>query len=446
MTASKGFNGDQFLEAEVQRLVKTHGIKTVIETGTYLGDSTKAFATMGPKVYSVELEAKYFMAANWDLDNVEVILGYSPQVLKLLLRSGTLEGPILFYLDAHWGEHSPLLEELKVIAESGVKPAVIIIHDFFNPERPEFGFDTWDIGPYKLELIAPLLKEIYGDGGGYYYNDQADGQKRGVIFIGPAPFSPPPLITPTVGVVYLTYKNDLCWICYSLQLLVKHLKGPYRITVIAEPDCQEIIKTWGLPVTYHYVEPWKDGYAFAMYQKSLADQYTDSELIMILDSDHMLLEPCALGSFFIDAKPIIRYRPWDQDPNDPGLAEGRRQWAPPTERVLGIPLDHDYMLGPPFLFWRDTFQGLRNRIEEVTGLSFHDAVYSAHPYHYTNFLKHPKVYCDYEALGLYAARFEPERYSLVPHVPGQHWPFRVFWSHGDWSAPLQAQFDELLKT
>jgi hypothetical protein len=249
-----------------------------------------------------------------------------------------------------------------------------------------------------------------------------------------------------LGVFYCTYHRDLCWVVYSAQLLFKHLKADFQLTIVAEPDCEKVCSTWGLPsTTYHYVEPWKDGYAFAMYQKSIADTYMqDADLVMLLDSDHILLEPATLDQFITGGKPLIHYREWDEDPNDVNLVEGYRQWAPPTERAVGIPLDRDYMRGPPFLFWRDTFSHLRERVQENTGLPFHDVVYSDKPFDYRSFLSHPKTYCDYEALGLYAAKFEPERYHVVHQRNDEHWPFHVFWSHGDWTQAIRDRLDNLL--
>jgi hypothetical protein len=246
-------------------------------------------------------------------------------------------------------------------------------------------------------------------------------------------------------VFYVTYRKDLCWIVYSAQLLHKHFRAAFDTVICAEEDCRDVCETWGLPrTTYHYTKPWPDGYAFAMYQKTMADQFTDADLICLMDSDHILLEPAYLEDFMDHGKPIIRYRDWDEDPNDPSLIIGQQQWAPPTERVMGSSLDKDYMVGAPFIFWRDTFLGVRNRVEEVTGLPFHDAVYSDRPYVYTNFLNHPKVYCDFESLGLYGAKFQADRYHLVHHPRGLHWPFRTYWSHGDWTPSLQARFDGLL--
>lgn len=244
-----------------------------------------------------------------------------------------------------------------------------------------------------------------------------------------------------IDVVYTTYRNDLAWICYSIQFLQKHLKGKYGIVVRANADCNDVIGTWGFKnVRYHYVIPWPDSYNYHMYLKTTSDEYSEADVLMLLDSDHFLLKPANLEDFFDDGKPVIRYRNWDDDPDNPGY----KIWAPPTERTMGMPLDKDYMVAPPFIFRRDTFGKVRDRVKEVTGVPFKDAIYSDTPYSRENFLAHPMKFCDYEALGLYAATFQPESYVL------RHWEsdepslFRVYWSHGDWSPTLRAQLDSLL--
>jgi hypothetical protein len=246
-------------------------------------------------------------------------------------------------------------------------------------------------------------------------------------------------------VFYVSYRRDLHWLAYSLQLLFKHLRGSYHVTVHLEENCRDVVSEWRVPVHYIFEKRiWPDGYHWAMSRKALADTYVKGDPIMLLDSDHMLMEPAYVEDFIEDGFPTIRYRDWDEDPNDQSLVVGRAKWGPPTERVLGIPLDRDYMIGPPFVFLRDTFRGMRQRIEEITGLPFADVVRSEVPFDYKRFLDHEMHFCDYEALGLYAAKFQPERYILKHHPRGTHWPFRVYWSWGDWSPGLQAKLDDLL--
>jgi hypothetical protein len=181
----EAFNGDQFIEAELRRLVDRWAVRTIVETGTSDGASARAFADMGPSVVTIEIEPS--RRTIWTLGNVRQLVGDSPRVLANIL--GELRSPILFYLDAHWGgEHSPLLEELAAIAAAEL-PApgpVIAIHDFKNPFQPLLGYDTHDIGEYNFALIAPLLPAIYPSGGcRISYNGPAAGQRRGIIYIEP---------------------------------------------------------------------------------------------------------------------------------------------------------------------------------------------------------------------------------------------------------------------
>jgi hypothetical protein len=251
----------------------------------------------------------------------------------------------------------------------------------------------------------------------------------------------------TVDACYCTYRKDLQWIKYSLNLLLKHFQSPLeRVQVVIEENCRDLIRHWQFPdkVIFHFIQPWVDGYHHAMYRKLVMDTLSEADLLMLLDSDHMLMRPTSLEDVMQDGKPIIYYRHWEDYPDAPDMQIAKAQWGPPTEACMGVPLEVDYMSGPPFLFWRNTFPAVRKRIEEVTGKSLHEVCYSDTPYDYTRFLSHPKRFCDYECLGLYGAKFEPERYVLK-HLPRDHNnPFRVYWSHGDWTLSLQNKLDALL--
>jgi hypothetical protein len=187
---SEAFGGDGYIELELRRLVAKWEVGTIVETGTWRGDSTLALASMGAAVVTIEQDAGTW-AATKELDrlgNVLRILGDSAEVLEWFESHVPRFGRrILFYLDAHWESHSPLLEELGAIGRADFRQSpVIAIHDFFNPGHPEYGFDTWDIGPYRLELIEPVLGKIYGAGGWtHWFNQEAAGLKRGIIYIEP---------------------------------------------------------------------------------------------------------------------------------------------------------------------------------------------------------------------------------------------------------------------
>ena len=94
-----------------------------------------------------------------------------------------LKGNILLYLDAHWFNSWPIIDELNQIAILGIKP-IIVIHDFFVPKCPNLGYDTYKGQKLDFQYIKPSIEKIYGISGyKYYYNSKAGGANRGVIYI-----------------------------------------------------------------------------------------------------------------------------------------------------------------------------------------------------------------------------------------------------------------------
>jgi hypothetical protein len=187
-----GFEGDTFAFEKFRNLVSEHKIDCIIETGTFLGSTTKKFADMVPEVHTIEVnESNYNKAKEYlvGIVNIHKHFGNSADVLvNILSNEVPLDKNILFFLDAHWEQYNPLLDELKVIAEFGLRP-VISIHDFKVPGHPELGFDTYKDIVYEFDWIKPSIENIYGpDGYNVEYNSEATGAKRGLIYITPKVF------------------------------------------------------------------------------------------------------------------------------------------------------------------------------------------------------------------------------------------------------------------
>ncbi len=180
---AKGFEGDSFLKKEFEKIISENEIEVVVETGTFRGATTKHFSEMVKDVYSIEVnEENYFEATKnlMGISNVHLFYGSSEKVLpKILPHLKNFKS--LLFLDAHWEAYNPLRDELKAILDSGLKPC-IAIHDFKVPEK-DFGYDSYNGQDYCLSWIEDLLIQIYGEGFKYHYNQEAEGAKRGVIFI-----------------------------------------------------------------------------------------------------------------------------------------------------------------------------------------------------------------------------------------------------------------------
>ena len=155
-------NQDTFAQQEFINLKNKFGLKYAIETGTCLGYTTDFLCDNYKKVHTIEISEKFKMIK--DLPEQE---------------------NIFIFLDAHWGHHCPLKEELKQIKETGIKP-VIAIHDFVVPNKPQLGFDSIKGQPFNYEWLKDDFDSIYGEEGyDYYYNSESVGAKRGIIYITP---------------------------------------------------------------------------------------------------------------------------------------------------------------------------------------------------------------------------------------------------------------------
>ncbi len=79
----------------------------------------------------------------------------------------------LFYLDAHWYNYWPLLNEINAISEHFKDNCIIIIDDFLVPGRPELTFDTYKGTPNSLEFIKESLPKCFQDPF-YYFNSKSN--------------------------------------------------------------------------------------------------------------------------------------------------------------------------------------------------------------------------------------------------------------------------------
>lgn len=187
------WNGDHFLAAEVLRLKAAHGLNVAIETGTCLGSTTLWLEEALGYCYTFEVHEPYFniACARFRANGcIDAKLNNSADGLSRLWDYLIRDVRPFIFLDAHWQDKCPLLDELDAIAKrpsSGhtVLPC-ILIHDFQVPGT-DFGYDSMPDGrPFNLELITPSLERIYGI---FQYKinypTQVAGAMRGWISVEP---------------------------------------------------------------------------------------------------------------------------------------------------------------------------------------------------------------------------------------------------------------------
>lgn len=115
-----------------------YGLRTLVETGTWHGDTAKWAADKFETVFTIEIIEEYYKEAKECLSGTGVIClhGDSREILPGYFPVGRT--PTLFWLDAHWTGHEDYkkeygkcaaLEEIAIINTSKL-PHVIMVDDY----------------------------------------------------------------------------------------------------------------------------------------------------------------------------------------------------------------------------------------------------------------------------------------------------------------------------
>lgn len=152
------FNGQRLRTAAVAAMFKQVHFGTVIETGTYRALTTRHLRTItDAPIATVEVNPSYYRYSQRrlaKLPSVSQFLGHSPAVLEQLRIDPAWHAePVFFYLDAHWLNDLPLLDELASIRRGWTEFAALV--DDFRVDGDD-GYFYDDYGPGKA-LVLPLL-------------------------------------------------------------------------------------------------------------------------------------------------------------------------------------------------------------------------------------------------------------------------------------------------
>ena len=137
-------------------------LRTLIETGTYMGDTVEVTRHHFDHVNSIEISAEIHRLAKIrfrDIANVRLFVGDSRSVLQQVLA--TLHEPALFWLDGHYsGPHTgganveaPILDEIRQIAAHEYAPEHCILIDdarLFIGDREYPSVDTLQAAATQL--------------------------------------------------------------------------------------------------------------------------------------------------------------------------------------------------------------------------------------------------------------------------------------------------------
>ncbi len=129
---------------------RAFGLKTLVETGTYLGDMVEAQRLRFDRLISIELSQDLYKAARSRFahaKNVTILRGDSGELMPSIVAG--LEGPALFWLDGHYSAgitargslETPVQRELEAVLGSKTGYHVILVDDarcFGSGDFPTF--------------------------------------------------------------------------------------------------------------------------------------------------------------------------------------------------------------------------------------------------------------------------------------------------------------------
>jgi hypothetical protein len=182
------FNGQQLRLRAVRELITEFDPDAFIETGTFLGSTTRFFAGNGVPVYTTELKRTFWLMARLKLgwsDGVTLYRGDSRAMLKLIASQHAFARPLL-YLDAHWWGDFPLNDELQLVFDSW-NDLVIIVDDFRVDDDEGYSFDTYDGRALALDQVALPAQVVAALPG--HASDLETGARRGTLYLARGPAS-----------------------------------------------------------------------------------------------------------------------------------------------------------------------------------------------------------------------------------------------------------------
>ncbi|KAB2852635.1 MAG: class I SAM-dependent methyltransferase [Ignavibacterium sp.] len=131
----KGFTPHVIKQEVIRHFQKKYSIKTLVETGTFMGEMVYAQRNNFEKIISIELSRELFNVAQKRLKkykNVEIINGDSGKLLKQLVAK--ISDPAIFWLDGHYSGfetakgdiETPIKQELGAILNSELNHIILI--------------------------------------------------------------------------------------------------------------------------------------------------------------------------------------------------------------------------------------------------------------------------------------------------------------------------------
>lgn len=202
-------------------------------------------------------------------------------------------------------------------------------------------------------LTAPIVREV----------QLAEPLPSKQIVAGSIP------VTHSVDIFIKTRSHDYHWLDWCEKSIERFSKGFIKLHVVDDFRADSAPRrSPSERYSFHYVQPKEPGYLWQQVCKLYADQKTDADFILFMDSDCVFTRNVTPEDFIKDGKPIWQYTPLDQARPD------QHVWAPVMEKFLGKKPEHEFMRRHPFIVPRWAFEELRTFCKYRHGKSLEDYI------------------------------------------------------------------------
>lgn len=252
----------------------------------------------------------------------------------------------------------------------------------------------------------------------------------------------------TADIFIKTYPPDWPWFTYCHTSCLKFATGFRRIYVVAGapnhegmqlrkpvgtgPDWIETPTEIDFTMEYGMAEPSADGYLIQQVVKLYADQYTDADFILFMDSDCIFTVPVTPKTYFTDGKVNWMITPYTKTDTP---------WQPMIEKFLGRPVEWETMRRHPQMIPRWLLQAMREFCEKQHNMPL-DKYVMSQPY---------REFSEFNALGAFAYYFHPDKFNWIntERVPAEQWPRLTVlqkYSHDGLTPAIETEFEAILKS
>lgn len=234
----------------------------------------------------------------------------------------------------------------------------------------------------------------------------------------------------SVDILVRSHARDFPWLEYCLRSVERFCTGFRQVVLVVPRASAPWLPRYRLPADrVELCEDVRDDYLGQQVTKLHADLFSDADLICHLDADCVVDCPLAPADLMLEGRPAIpctEYR----------LLGASVPWRAVTEKLLGFPVEHDFMRTQPLLYPRALYAELRSHCHALHGVALADYVL-AQP---------PRGFSEFNALGAYAHRFHHDEFAwpVLESTRQQPRHCRWYWSWGGLDAELRRELEALL--